>query len=690
MTVSSDVSPPAALFGTVLVANRGEIAVRIIRTLRRLGIRSAAVYSDADRDAPHAALADVAVRIGPAPAAESYLHVERLVEAARSVGADAVHPGYGFVSEHTGFADACAEAGVVFVGPPPRAIEAMGDKITAKNTVAAAGVAVVPGVSRPGLTDDDLRIAAVEIGLPVLIKPSAGGGGKGMRRVDRFDDLDDAIVSARREAAGAFGDDTLFMERFVTRPRHIEIQVLLDAHGGAVHLGERECSLQRRHQKIVEEAPSVLLTPERRAAMGEQALAAARACGYTNAGTVEFIVSGDRPDEPFFMEMNTRLQVEHPVTEMVWGLDLVEQQLRVAAGEPLGFDQDDLTPAGHAVEVRIYAEDPANGFVPSPGRIAALRLPSANEHVRVDAGVAVGQTVSPHYDPMLAKVIAHGPGRSAALAHLDAALAEIHVAGLTTNTGFLRHLLALPEVVAGDLDTDLVERRLAELTARDVDPDAAVAAALAVVEERRRSLDPTDPWGSTSGWRLGEPAWTTWRARVDGHDVVVRTRGEGRSLEAVVGDDSIDGDGDPVACVVHAANGDGAGEIDVTIDGRHWQGTATHVGAEVWLSRGGHTWRFAERHPVRTGRAGAVTVDGTLRSPMPGAVVSVNVAEGERVTEGQVLVAVEAMKMEHSLRAPFDGTVTQVSVSAGQQVDLGAALVEVSPDTGGSEGGDPA
>ncbi|MEX2625475.1 MAG: biotin carboxylase N-terminal domain-containing protein, partial [Ilumatobacteraceae bacterium] len=595
------------LFGTVLVANRGEIAVRILRTLQRLGIRSAAVYSDADRDAPHVAIADVAMPIGPAPASESYLHVDRLVEAAHRVGADAVHPGYGFVAENAGFARACAAAGIVFVGPPPGAIEAMGDKIAAKNTVAAAGVPVVPGVSRPGLTDAELRDAALEVGFPVLLKPSAGGGGKGMRRVEHVDSIDDAIASARREAASAFGDDTVFVERFVARPRHVEIQVLLDAHGGAVHLGERECSLQRRHQKIVEEAPSVLLTPERRAAMGEQALAAARACGYTNAGTVEFIVSGDRPDEPFFMEMNTRLQVEHPVTEMVWGLDLVEQQLRVAAGERLAFGPDDLCPSGHAVEVRIYAEDPANGFVPSPGRIAALRWPSPSEHVRIDGGVVAGQTVSPHYDPMLAKVIAHGPDRTTAIARLDAALAEIHVAGLVTNTGFLRRLLALPEVVAGELDTDLVERRLDELTTRDVDPDVAVAAAIAVREERRRGLDPTDPWSSISGWRLGERAWTTWRASVDGHDIVVRTRGEGRSLEAVVGRDSVDDvEAEPVRCVVHGesdavghgASGTSGGAggssspvgIDVTIDGRRWRGLVTHVGAEVWISTGGDAW----------------------------------------------------------------------------------------------------
>jgi acetyl-CoA/propionyl-CoA carboxylase, biotin carboxylase, biotin carboxyl carrier protein len=666
VTASSGAPP----FGTVLVANRGEIAVRIISTLRRLGIRSAAVYSDADRDAPHVLAADVAVRLGPAVASESYLHVERLVEAARSVGADAVHPGYGFVSEHTGFARACAEAGIVFVGPPPDAIEAMGDKIRAKRTVAAAGVSVVPGRADPDLSDADLREASIEVGFPVLIKPSAGGGGKGMRRVDDPSGLDDAIASARREAAGAFGDDTLFVERFVARPRHIEIQVLLDAHGGAVHLGERECSLQRRHQKIVEEAPSVLLTPERREAMGAQALAAAAACGYTNAGTVEFIVSADRPDEPFFMEMNTRLQVEHPVTEMVWGLDLVEQQLRVAAGESLAFAQADLHPTGHAVEARLYAEDPAAGFVPSPGRIVALTLPGTDRHLRVDAGVAEGQTVGTDYDPMLAKVIAWGADRAAALTRLDHALAEVHVAGLTTNTAFLRRLLALDEVTSGDLDTDLVERRLAELTERALDVDTAVVAALAVAHERRTSLDPSDPWNLRTGWRLGEHAWTVWRATVDGHDVVVRTRGEGDVTEA-----SVNG-ADAVDCTVRTVSD---GRVDVEIDGRHWHGRVTHVGTQVWVTRAGESWRFVEHDPVRTTRAGAGPVEGVLRSPMPGTVVSVNVSEGDVVAAGQVVVSVEAMKMEHALRAPFDGVVSQVSVVAGAPVDLGATLAVVTP-----------
>ncbi|HZI44097.1 MAG TPA: biotin carboxylase N-terminal domain-containing protein, partial [Ilumatobacter sp.] len=416
------------MFETVLVANRGEIAVRIMRTLRTLGIRSVAVYSDADAGARHVAAADVGVRIGPAPARESYLSVDAVIAAALASGAQAIHPGYGFLSENPALADACDANGIVFVGPPVAAIAAMGDKIAAKATVAAAGVPVVPGSSETGLDDTALGEAARTVGFPVLLKPSAGGGGKGMRLVEDAAQLDDAIASARREARGAFGDDTLLVERFIRNPRHIEIQVLADTHGTVVHLGERECSLQRRHQKIVEEAPSPLLSADVRAAMGAQAVEAARACGYTSAGTVEFIVSADRPDEFFFMEMNTRLQVEHPVTEMVYRVDLVEQQLRIAAGERLALIQDALQPHGHAVEVRVYAEDPSRGFLPTGGIVHGLVEPTG-EGVRVDSGIAAGSAVGSDYDPMLAKVIAWGDDRAEALHRLDHALAETAVLG---------------------------------------------------------------------------------------------------------------------------------------------------------------------------------------------------------------------------------------------------------------------
>ncbi|MBB1042652.1 ATP-grasp domain-containing protein, partial [Dietzia sp. Cai40] len=417
---------------TVLVANRGEIACRVIRSLRAAGIRSVAVYSDADADALHVRMADAAVRLGPAQASQSYLDFEKVIDACRRTGAQAVHPGYGFLSENSRFARALEEAGLIFVGPPASAIETMGDKITAKSAVSERDVPTVPGISRPGLTDDELVAGADEVGYPVLVKPSAGGGGKGMRRVERPEDLRAALDSSRRESAGAFGDDTLFLERFVDTPRHIEVQVLADTHGNVIHLGERECSLQRRHQKVIEEAPSALLDEVTRQRIGTAACDAARSVGYVGAGTVEFIVSANAPDEFFFMEMNTRLQVEHPVTEMVTGVDLVDWQVRIAAGEELTLRQEDITLTGHAIEARVYAEDPAKGFLPTGGTVLGLEEPSG-DGIRVDSGLRVGTVVGSDYDPMLGKVIAHGSDRAEALARLDAALAGTHVLGLRTN-----------------------------------------------------------------------------------------------------------------------------------------------------------------------------------------------------------------------------------------------------------------
>ncbi|HEX3258909.1 MAG TPA: biotin carboxylase N-terminal domain-containing protein, partial [Pseudonocardia sp.] len=510
------------MFETVLVANRGEIACRVIKTLRRMGIRAVAVHPDADATAPHVRLADAAVRI------ESYLAIPAVIDAARATGAQAVHPGYGFLSENTAFAAACEEAGIVFVGPPSSAIEAMGDKIRAKQTVAKAGVPVVPGSDGAGLDDAALSLAVEQVGYPVLLKPSAGGGGKGMREVHQASELADAIASARREARGSFGDDTLLVERLIRNPRHIEIQVMADTHGNVIHLGERECSLQRRHQKIIEEAPSPLLTDEQRAAMGAAAVEAARAVGYTGAGTVEFIVDGRDPDQWFFMEMNTRLQVEHPVTEEVYGADLVETQVRVAAGEaePWGTPQR----RGHAVEARIYAEDPAAGFLPTGGRILRLRWP---EGVRVDAGVAEGGVVGSAYDPMLAKVIVWAPTRDEALRGLHAALGDTVLLGLDTNIGFLRALLADPDVRAGRLDTGLVGRRLDALTATDVPPDVLPAAAVHALAELEPSGPVVDPFDVPGGWRVGAPAWTTWRMAVAGRDPV-EVRARGRAADAVV------------------------------------------------------------------------------------------------------------------------------------------------------------
>ena len=672
-----------AVFDTVLVANRGEIAVRVIRTLRRLGVRAVAVYSDADASAPHVGLADIAVRIGPASAAQSYLSVPAVIGAALTTGAQAIHPGYGFLSENTAFATACDEAGIVFVGPPAAAIEAMGDKIRAKQTVAKAGVPVVPGSDGAGLSDEELATAVAQVGYPVLLKPSAGGGGKGMHEVHRPADLDAAIATARREARSSFGDDTLLVERLVTTPRHIEIQVLADAHGGVVHLGERECSLQRRHQKIVEEAPSALLTDAQRTSMGAAAVEAARAVGYTGAGTVEFIVGADRPDDFFFMEMNTRLQVEHPVTEMVTGLDLVELQLRVAAGEPLPITQDDVHLRGHAIEVRVYAEDPAQGFLPTGGRILALQEPSG-PGIRVDSGIAEGGTVGSDYDPMLAKIIAHGVDRGEALRRLDAALRDTVLLGLGTNTAFLRALLADPDVRAGRLDTGLVGRRVDAWTAAgreaaspggstSAGPPDDVLAATAV--HTLLELEPTgpvvDPFDVPGGWRVGEPAWTTWRMLVPGHEPVgVRIRGRAAAAEVAVGD-----------AVAVPVSGRWAGTgLSVTLDGvtRHY--ACARDGEVRWLGRDGLAWGVREQAPLE---AAATTAGagpgGPVLSPMPGTVTVVEVTEGQPVSAGDRLVVVEAMKMEHVLTAPVDGVVRELRARAGGTVAKDAALLVVDP-----------
>src|SRR3954462_4424919 len=488
------------MFETVLVANRGEIAVRVIRTLRALGIRSVAAHSDADAGALHTRLADVAVPVGPAPAAQSYLSIERVLDAAARSGAQAVHPGYGFLSENVEFARACERAGIVFIGPPVTAIEAMGDKIRAKQTVSAAGVPVVPGRTEPGMDDDAVAKAAVEVGFPALLKPSAGGGGKGMRVVRGPGELAEQIAAARREARSYFGDDTLLVERYLGNSRHIEVQVFGDTHGTVIHLGERECSLQRRHQKVIEEAPSPLLTPAGRAAMGRAAVDAAKAVGYTGAGTVEFIVDADRPGDFFFLEMNTRLQVEHPVTELVTGLDLVECQVRIAAGERLPIEQGDVTLDGHAIEARVYAEDPARGFLPQAGTVLGLAEPNG-PGIRVDSSLVEGGVVGTDYDPMLAKVVAWGRDRDTARARLVGALGHTAVLGITTNTPFLRALLTDPDVVAGRLDTGLIERR-GEALPLPSPPSSAVFAAAALYElgEGEPAGPVVDPWEIPDGW----------------------------------------------------------------------------------------------------------------------------------------------------------------------------------------------
>ncbi|MFI6551455.1 ATP-binding protein [Streptomyces griseus] len=647
------------MFDTVLVANRGEIAVRVIRTLREQGVRSVAVFSDADADARHVREADTAVRIGPPAASESYLNVAALLEAARRTGAQAVHPGYGFLAENAEFAQACADAGLVFIGPPASAIALMGDKIRAKETVAAYGVPVVPGSSGSGLTDAQLEEAAREIGTPVLLKPSAGGGGKGMRLVRDAAVLADEIAAARREARASFGDDTLLVERWIDRPRHIEIQVLADAHGNVIHLGERECSLQRRHQKIIEEAPSVLLDAETRAAMGEAAVQAARSCGYVGAGTVEFIVPGNDPASYYFMEMNTRLQVEHPVTELITGLDLVEWQLRVASGERLPYAQQDITLTGWAIEARVCAEDPSRGFLPSGGTVLALREPQGGG-VRTDSGLSEGVPVGSLYDPMLSKVIAYGPDRATALRKLRAALADTVILGVPTNAGFLRRLLAHPDVVAGDLDTGLVERE-AEGLVPDGVPDEVYAAAAAV---RLDALAPrpdaggwTDPFSVPSGWRTGGVrAPLVFPLRVAGREPVAQNS--------------------PASATVTADR--------VTVE---QDGAVVHFHRSGdWLGRDGDAWHVQDHDPVEASLSGAGRGGAdTLAAPMPGTVTVVKVAVGDEVEAGQSLLVVEAMKMEHVIAAPHAGTVTELDVTAGATVAMDQILAVVVPVADGED-----
>ncbi|UOQ89568.1 ATP-grasp domain-containing protein [Agromyces endophyticus] len=620
-------------FDRVLVANRGEIAVRVIRTLRRLGIRSIAVFSDADADAPHVRLADDAVRIGPAAAAESYLDADRLIAAAIATGAQAVHPGYGFLSEDAGFAAACADAGIVFIGPGARALEIMGDKIRAKRHVAASGVPTVPGIADPSLDDDALIEAAAGIGFPLLVKPSAGGGGKGMQIARDRNELATALPAARRIARAAFGDDTLLLERLIERPRHIEVQVLADAAGNVIHLGERECSLQRRHQKVIEEAPSPLLDEATRARIGEAACEAARSVDYLGAGTVEFLVSDAAPDEFFFIEMNTRLQVEHPVTELVIGVDLVAQQLYVAAGRPLAIRQADVRLTGHAVEARVYAESPERGFLPSTGELLEWRAP-AGAGVRVDGGIRSGQVITADYDPMLAKVIAYGGDRAEALARLDAALAETVVLGVDTNIAFLRRLLAEPAVQHGDLDTGLIDR-MPESSSDNL-PGEVLEIAKAVRAEA--AIDAARASGGRA-WQLARD----WRI---GRTENVRPRPEASGITAAKAADG--------ALWVHTA----LGTWRVPADDRR----AALAARLAMIERGG-------------------LADPELRAPMPGTVIAVLVADGDRVEPGDAVVAIEAMKMEHRVTATVAGTV-RLEVAVGQQVsrDQPVARVDASAE----------
>jgi acyl-CoA carboxylase subunit alpha len=654
----------------VLVANRGEIARRIFRTLRRLGIGAVAVYSDADAGSPHVHEADEAVRIGPAPSLESYLDADRILTAARAVGADAIHPGYGFLAENADFAARCAAAGLCFIGPPVEAIQRMGSKVEARAIMTAAGVPVVPGVSGAGLDDAALIAAATRIGLPVLIKASAGGGGKGMRLVRETAELADALAAARREAQRAFGDDTLLLERYFDAPRHIELQIFGDRHGHVVHVFERECSIQRRFQKIIEEAPSPAVDAALRARMGAAAVSAATAIGYTGAGTVEFIL--DRDGQFYFLEVNTRLQVEHPVTEAITGLDLVEWQIRVAQGEALPFTQDDLHINGHALEARLYAEDPSADFLPATGRIA-LWAPPTMAGVRYDSGVETGTEVSVHYDPLLAKIIAHGDTRTDARQRLSGALRRLAMAGVTTNRDFLLAVLEHPAFAAGAIDTHFIERHLpapARAAPRNATADRlhAIVAAIDGHERRRRQCGPL-PASIPSGWRNNR-----WRPQ----DVTFRIGGESIEVRYVAnpgGRFEVHAGGEASATWVAAADDD-AIELEVDAVRRRFRVAVRDDRVFLHGPLGGaeliEVPRFAARHSDDT-------VGGCL-APMPGIVRQVLVAVGDRVEHGAVMVILEAMKMEHPLVAHAPGTVTEVRVEVGQMVDPDAVMVVVEPE----------
>jgi len=647
------------MFEKILIANRGEIACRIIRTARRMGIATVAVYSDADAHALHVEMADEAVRIGAAPVGESYLVAENIIEAARIRGAEAIHPGYGFLSENPDFVDKVVAAGLTFIGPSAASIRAMGLKDAAKRLMEKAGVPVVPGYHGEAQEIVVLASKAREIGYPVLIKARAGGGGKGMRRVDNPDDFAEALSGARREAKTAFGDDRVLVEKYVEKPRHIEVQVFGDDFGNVVHLYERDCSAQRRHQKVIEEAPAPGMTPELRAAMTEAAVTAAQAIAYSGAGTIEFIVDaseGLRPDRFWFMEMNTRLQVEHPVTEMVTGLDLVEWQLRVAAGQRLPLKQDEIALNGHAFEARLYAEDAAKGFLPATGTLHHLRFPTVapvGAEIRVETGVREGDAVSPYYDPMIAKLVAHGPDRAAALATLSSMLAQTEVAGSTVNTAFLAALAADSDFAAGDVDTGLIGRKQEVLTA--VSPPgteivAAAALAASGVEELPAS---DDPWSALAGYAHFHAVPKTVKLKFGEEEIAA-----GVSVK----DGQYRVDLSPTASV-------GPVHLPLTC----WPGHVT-------VFDGAASYTFIVPDPLASADEAAAGT-GSLRAPMPGLVKIVRAAVGERVAKGQPLLVLEAMKMEHTIAAPHDGTIAEIAAE-GAQVSDGTVLVQFAEEVG--------
>ena len=669
------------MFDKILIANRGEIACRIAQTARRMGIRTVAIYSDADATALHVAACDEAYRVGPASARESYLDGAKIVAVAKASGAQAIHPGYGFLSETEDFAAAVAAAGLAFVGPPPAAIRAMGSKAEAKVIMAKAGVPIVPGYHGPDQDEAVLLAQADAIGYPVLIKASAGGGGKGMRSVERRETFAAALASARREAQAGFGDSRMLLEKYLPQPRHIEIQVFADNHGHCVHLFERDCSVQRRHQKVLEEAPAPGMTGQRREQMGAAAVAAAKAIGYSGAGTVEFIVADAvSRDSPFyFMEMNTRLQVEHPVTEMITGLDLVEWQLRVAAGERLPLAQEQIRFHGHALEARIYAEDPDRDFLPSIGRIAYLRMPAACAQVRIDTGVREGDAISRYYDPLLAKLITWGEDRPAALRRLKAALAAFRVVGVTTNVAFLQRVIAHEAFASGRIDTGLIARHHAALLPPPSAPSARVLAVAALGElaslraaaaaAARASSDPASPWHAVDTWWLNsEEHAITLLFEAGGAIYPVRLRTDGNAVALHV-------DGGDIAATVASSGA----ELRLQLDGVELVADIVAQGEDRYVYCAGEMHRLRLVDPLAHS-GDEEPHAGHLMAPMSGSVVAVLVKPGETVSKGAPLLVLEAMKMEHTITAPADGKVSAVHYRCGEQVSEGAVLIDLDGD----------
>ena len=665
------------MFDKILIANRGEIACRVIATARRLGLRTVAVYSDADAAARHVAMAHEAVRIGPAPVAQSYLRGDRIIRAAQDTGAQAIHPGYGFLSEAPDFVESVAAAGLVFIGPDATAIRAMGLKDAAKALMERAGVPVVPGYHGGAQEVGFLQAEAERIGWPILIKARAGGGGKGIRRVDRAADFSEALASARREAQSAFGDPDCLIEKYISCPRHIEMQIFGDAFGEVIHLFERDCSLQRRHQKVIEEAPAPGMTAAMRAAMGQAAVDAARAVAYCGAGTVEFIVDGAAPLSPdrfWFMEMNTRLQVEHPVSEAITGLDFVEWQIRIAAGEALPLRQHEVTISGHAIEARLYAEDPQAGFLPATGRLAQLVFPAATEFhpgpLRVDSSVGSGDEISAFYDPMIAKIIAHGPTRDIARQRLAAGLAECRVLGSVTNLDFLSALAHHPGFQRGEVDTGLIARDLAMLLQRPAAPPyvsaAAALAALGLLVPR----NPADPWQALAGWRLWPVETLPVTLIRDGTAESFRVTPDGGGQFRVAGRDE-------VTLAVISITGS---RVVLALAERRIAVEVLRHGPQIMVCSDGACHSFAL--PTGAAREEGSGAGDKLRAPMPGLVTKVAVKIGEVVTRGAVLVVMEAMKMEHAMTAPRDGVVAEVSVAPGDQVASGAVLVALEAANG--------